>query len=108
MFFQKICRGHDLPGLAVAALGHVYLKPGLLHRVEFTISSGEALDGRDRLAFNGRYRGDARALCAAVDVYRTGAALTDATTELGARQLKVITQYPQQRRVPVALERGRR
>jgi len=30
---QQRRSGHDLPGLAIAALGHVELQPGLLHRV---------------------------------------------------------------------------
>ena len=38
---QKIHRCHDQPGLAVAALGNVFLKPGLLYRVQLQVSAGK-------------------------------------------------------------------
>ena len=45
---QQCGRGHDLPRLAVAALDHVQLGPGPLHRV--VAVGGQALDGGDLLA----------------------------------------------------------
>src|ERR1039458_1222936 len=51
-------RGHDLPGLAVAALGHVELEPRLLHRVQLLADGrAEPLDRRDLVArLDLRYR----------------------------------------------------
>src|SRR4051794_34814694 len=69
-------RGHDLPGLAVAALGDVVVDPGLLHRMQVLADARpEALDGDDlvRLA-DVRDRDRARVEREAVDVARAGLA----------------------------------
>jgi hypothetical protein len=50
---QQRGRGHDLPGLAVTALGHLFGEPGLLHGV--AAIGREALDGGDVPADNLRY-----------------------------------------------------
>ena len=51
--------GHDLAGLAITALRHVELAPGLLQRM---LAGGiEALDRRDRRAADARDRRLARA-----------------------------------------------
>src|SRR3954453_14065511 len=75
------CGGrHDLAALAVAALRHVQLRPGLLDRV---IAIGpEAFDRDDRLVditdgHTAGARGDA------VEMDGAGAALLDATTVFG-------------------------
>ena len=47
-FRQQRRRRHDLPGLAVTALDHVKLRPGLLHRVRAV--RRQALDGENLLS----------------------------------------------------------
>jgi len=44
--------GHDLPGLAVAALGNIFFDPGLLDGVAAV--GGKAFDGGDFLSGDGR------------------------------------------------------
>jgi hypothetical protein len=89
---------HDLSGLTVTALHHIKFGPGLLHRVRTV--EGQALDGQDFLPVgHGRGRGNARTQRRAIDVHRAGTALGHATTELGAGQVRNITQDPEQRHV---------
>src|SRR3954453_17625443 len=83
VFLQQRCRGHDLAGLAVAALRHVDRGPGLLHRMRGI--GREAFDCDDLVA--GLHRGKrdrAGALHLAVDVHRAGAALRDTAAVFGA------------------------
>ena len=47
-FGEQRGRGHDLAGLAEAALRDVLVDPRLLHRVQ-RVAVGQALDRRDRL-----------------------------------------------------------
>ena len=94
---------HDLPGLAVAALRHLFDDPGLLQRVGGI--GRQAFDGDDGLA---RHRADielARALRDAVDVNGAGAAEAGAAAVLGAGQSDVVANGPQQRRAGVGVER---
>ena len=87
--------GHQLTGLAVAALRHVELQPRLLQRMRAI--GGEPFDGRhlpraDRRdgVWQARGRG-------AVQLHRAGAALADAAAELRPLQLEDVAQHPQQR-----------
>src|SRR5689334_8129936 len=73
---QSDC-GHDLSGLAVAALRNVFSDPGLLDGME-TAVVGEAFDGGDFLSGNGGDGGLAGARGFAIDVHGAGA------TEAGA------------------------
>ena len=50
MFVQKISGRHDLPRLAIAALGNVDLQPCFLYRVKFTVRGSQSFDRRNRLA----------------------------------------------------------
>src|SRR5437763_7684087 len=90
-------RGHDLARLAVAALRHVFRDPRPLHRVGAVL--GQAFDRRDALVGdrgNGQHagaRGDA------LQMHGAGAALRDATAELGARESERVAQHPEERRV---------
>ena len=59
----KIDRRHDLPRVAVAALRHVLLDPGALHRVE-GFALRQTLDRGDALAGDGRQRRDAERMAA--------------------------------------------
>src|SRR6266446_9954741 len=94
---QEGRRGHDLPGLAVAALRHVELRPGLLHGMG--AGGRQAFDGDDPIRRLHAADGDhAGAHQLAVDVDGAGAALRDATTILGARQADLLADDPEQRR----------
>src|ERR1700757_1307504 len=68
---------HDHPALAIAALRHVVLDPGLLHLVQGTII-GKALDGGDLLAGGLAHADTAGARRDAIDVHGAGAALCNA------------------------------
>src|SRR5882762_10303408 len=99
---QRRC-GHDLAGLAVAALRHLQLDPGLLD----LLASGGGTNGLDRsdaLAGRGRDRRDARAHRLAVEVDRARAAQSEAATEFRAGHSEHIAQHPEQRRVVVDID----
>jgi hypothetical protein len=85
----------DLAGLAVAALGHGLVQPGLLHRVQ-RAASGQAFDGGDRLAGQVSRCQQAPALRLAVHQHRAGTALALAAAELGADQAEVFAQQVEQ------------
>lgn len=57
---EQTHRRHDLPGLAVSALGDVVLDPGLLHDLPYAIRL-HPLDARDRKPGHRRSWGEARA-----------------------------------------------
>src|SRR5512133_4191416 len=61
---------HDLPRLAVAALGNILCQPGPHDRVPLR----NTLDGNDLLPLHIPYRGHTRALGLTVDMDRAGAA----------------------------------
>src|SRR5205823_12863261 len=88
--------GHDLPALAVAALGHVLGHPRGLHRV-WLGGGAEALDGGDRLALDRADGQHAGANRLAVEVNGAGAALGHAAAELGAGHAEHVAQHPEQR-----------
>src|SRR3989442_4433695 len=76
-------RGHDLAGLAIAALRHLQLDPGLLD----LFAGGSRTDGLDRgdaLAGRGGDRRDARAHRLAIEVDRARAAQRHAAAEFRA------------------------
>src|SRR3954452_9362523 len=91
-------RGHDLAGLAVAALGDIALQPRLLHRVEVLADGlGQALDRGDlviRLDLADRHR--ARVERLAVDVRRARLADLDAAAVLRAGDAEQVTQNPKE------------
>src|SRR6266480_426058 len=95
-------RRHDLPALAIAALGDVERDPRLLHRV--TGGRREPFDGRDLPALCRRDRRHARARRLAVDVHGTGAAQRHAAAELGAGELQVIAEGPEERHVRIDVQ----
>src|SRR3546814_4243869 len=75
---------HDLARLAVAALHHVELFPGGLHRPSRL--AVDRLDGGDRAAGDVADRGDARARGDAVHMHGASTAHRHATAEFGAGQ----------------------
>src|SRR5262245_14062816 len=92
---QELRRLHDLARLAIAALRHGLLDPGLLQGVGGC--GGEALDGGDTLAFGGRDRCDAGAYRDAVEVDGAGAAERGAAAVLRPGELELVAQHPEQR-----------
>src|SRR5213592_2351194 len=94
IFREQGRRRHDLTGLAVAALRHVFLDPGLLDRV--AAIRRQAFDRRDALAGDGGDGQDAGTGRDAVQMHRAGAALGDAAPELGAGETERVAQDPEQ------------
>src|SRR5438309_9146289 len=96
-------RGHDLAGLAIAALRHLQLDPGLLN-----LSAGgcgpNGLDRGDALAGDCRDRRDARAHRLAIDMDRASATQSEAATEFRAGHSEHIAQHPEHRRVVVDID----
>ena len=106
--------GHDLAGLAVAALGDVKVDPSLLQRMQ-AIALGQAFDGHNLLPVGCRHRVGARPHRLAVQVDRARATLPLAAAILRTGELQVFAQNPQQRRIgmgtdivpdPVHTQRG--
>src|SRR5712691_11747564 len=88
---------HDLPRLAVAALRHVELRPGLLHRVR--ARARQPFDGDDLVGgLDAPDRHGAGAPHLAVDVHGAGAALRDTAAVLRAGQTDLLADDPQERR----------
>ena len=77
---QERHRRHDLPGLAIAALGNVEVLPCELDGMPPI--GGQTFDGRDFRANGGPDRERAGARWLAVDVNGTGAAVSNAAGEL--------------------------
>src|SRR5580704_12833909 len=85
---------HDLAGLAVAALRHLQVEPGLLQRM---VAIGrQSFDGGDVLARHHRDRRLARAHRLAVEMNRAGAAHACAAAVFRAGELEVLPHDPQQ------------
>ena len=83
--------------MAIATLGHLLVDPCLLHGVQAIVALADTLDRGDLLAFSGLNRRDAGTDRRAIEVYRAGAALGDATAELRARQAGLFANRPEQR-----------
>src|ERR1043166_8667293 len=98
LVLQQIGDRHDHAALAVAALRHVVIDPGLLHLVQHAVL-GEALDGGDLLADRLAHRKRAGARRDAVDMHGAGATLRDAAAVFGAGETDVLANRPEQRRV---------
>lgn len=96
---------HDLTGLAVTALRHVFIDPGLLNGVASVVGSGYAFDGGDGLVGDVGDGGDARPDGFAVEVDGAGAAETHAATEFGAGKFGAFANHPQQGHRGIDVER---
>src|ERR1043166_3083515 len=101
--FLEQCRGgHDLAGLAIAALRHVDREPRLLHRMR---TVGRKPFDRDDLV--GRLyvteADRAGALHLAVDMDRACAALGDAAAEFRAGETDLLPDHPQERHIRLRL-----
>jgi hypothetical protein len=95
--------GHDLAGLAIAALDHLAVQPGLLDG----LAAGRLADGLDgghgglTDAVDG---GDAGARRLTVDMHRAGPAERHAAAEFRTRHAEHIAQHPEQRRIAVDID----
>ena len=98
--------GHDHPRLAVAALRHLVVDPGLLNGVQ-TPFGAEPFNGRDRRPLDGDHRHAAGTHRLAVHVDGARAAGGDAAAELGAGETEGVPKSPQERRVRVEVEQAR-
>jgi len=87
--------GHDLTGLAIAALGDVEVAPGFLERVGTV--GGKTLDGDNRAPTDTGNRSHAGLNGLAADVDGAGAALADTAAELGADEVEVVAEDPEER-----------
>src|SRR5712671_3329475 len=96
---QRRC-GHDLAGLAVAALRYLQVDPGLLNLLAGR-RLADGLDGDDLLSCHPRNGGDAGTGRSAIDVHRARAAKRGAAAELRAGHAEHVAQHPQQGRVVV-------
>src|SRR5262249_24212918 len=89
--------------LAIPALRHVVVEPGLLHLVQHAVLR-QSLDRGDLPSGDQAQWRRARAHRDAVDVHRAGATLGDAATVLGAGQADRIPQYPKERGIWVDID----
>ena len=93
---------HHLCRLAVPASRDVERAPRPLHGLR--LRAFQAFDRGHRLAFDFRNWRDARALRLDIDVHRARAALRDAASILGSRQLELIAKHPQERRIGIDID----
>ena len=105
--FEQSGGRHDLTRLAVAALRHLFIDPGLLYGVQSGISVVHAFDGRALLPDSRRCRRHTGTYGRAVHVHGACAALCDATAEFCAGQADVIADDPQQRGRRIDIDRMR-
>ena len=89
--------GHELAGLAITALGHVEFAPGLLQGMRAV--GGKTFDGGDLRTGGGGDGSETTAGRLAVEMDSTGAALADATAELGADEAEGVAKHPEKRGV---------
>jgi hypothetical protein len=91
---QGYCSEH-LAALAVTALRHLVVDPGLLHGVQAALV-GQAFDGDDLLPRSTRDRVSTRAHRLTIEQDGARATLGHATAEFGAFDVEFIAQCPQQ------------
>jgi hypothetical protein len=100
LIFLKEChRGHNLPGLAVATLGNLFLDPGQLDRVVCFI--GDSFNRGYLVSLYSGYGETARPDGIAIQKNRTGPALGDTTSEFRSFQSSKITYHPQKRHLRI-------
>jgi hypothetical protein len=99
LFGEERGCGHDLAALAIAALRNVNFNPGLLDRVVPIF--GEAFDGSDFSAGDGRDGSNAGSGCFPVDVDSTGAAERHAAAKFGAGHVEGVAKYPEERHLRI-------
>src|SRR3990167_2835385 len=103
--FEEGGGAHDLAALAVAALGHVVLHPGVAHgAAHAVISPGDGFDSGDLFALDAADGRDTGARGRAAGVQGAGAARGRAAAELGAGQAQRIAQRPEHGRGGIDVE----
>src|ERR1700722_8740867 len=90
--------GHDLAGLAIAALRVLEVEPRLLDLAS-RLRCIDSFNGCDLSVADRADRQQTRADRIAIDLHRARAALCDAAAELRARHAQNIAQHPKERRV---------
>src|SRR5271156_1202671 len=96
--------GHDLSGLAVAALHHFEAEPRFLDFAS-RLRRANALDGRHLAVADRANRQQAGTHRLPVDMHRAGAALCDPAAEFGYSEADHIPQGPEQRRIRRDIDR---
>jgi hypothetical protein len=91
---QRYCSEH-LATLAITALGHLVVNPGLLDSMQLALV-GQAFDGDDLLSRSARDRVRTRAYRLAIEQDGARAALGHATSKFGTFDVKFVAQRPQQ------------
>src|SRR5258708_27957816 len=100
---QQRHRGHDLPGLAIAALRDIFGDPSVLDGM--AAGGGQAFDGGDFLS---RHLGDgglARTRRFAVDVHGTRAAQARTAPKFRAGLVERVAKHPKQRHLRADVHR---
>ena len=100
---QQVDGHQDLSALAVAALRHFMIHPGLLHRMR-TAALGQTFDGGDLAAGGCRHRVGAGTYRLTIDQHGAGAALRNTATIFRALDIEFIAQRPQQGHVRLDVE----
>src|SRR5580658_552231 len=100
VFLEQRDRLHDLAGLTVAALRDADFHPCLLYGMH----RSDAFDGRDLGAADLFHRSDAGADGRAVLMHGAGSAQRHAAAKLCSRELRHVTQIPEQWHVGIAVE----
>src|SRR5262249_37074733 len=102
---QRRCR-HDLSGLAIAALGHIYVEPGSLDLLTDRMVL-HGLNRGDRPRSHARYGNRARPLHTAVDVHAARTAQRRTAAELRPLEVEHIAQHPEKWRAWIGIYRTR-
>ena len=97
VFAEQGRGGHDLAGLAIAALSDIQLAPRFLQRMGAI--GGKSLDRGDPGGRRRGHRCKAGAGRDSVEMNGARAALANATTELCANQIEMIAKHPKKRGV---------
>jgi hypothetical protein len=90
---QQRSGGHDLSGLAVAALRNLFRDPGFLNRMQTML--GKTFDGDNPLPCRGCNGCLTGAGCCAVDVDSAGSTEPDAAAIFRACHVEQVTEHPE-------------
>jgi hypothetical protein len=90
--------------LAIAALDHLEIEPGLLYLAAGR-RGADAFDGGDGAVAHRAHRQHAGAHRLAVDMHRAGSALGNAAAEFRTGHAEYVTENPEQRHVGRGVER---
>ena len=86
--------GHELSGLAIAALRYLMFDPCGLQRMKRAVRGREPFDGLNLLAISRRNGRQARPDRCAIETDGACAALPDPASELCACQLELLSNHP--------------